>query len=409
MPYVLGVDVGNSHTTAAVCRHDGQDLDVLALDQDVSSVDSVLYLARDDSVLIGRDALARVDAEPDRVVRGFAARIGDEVAALVAGQPYSAEALTAALVGWVVDRAIDAEGEPAERVAVAHPASWGPYRRGLLDSALRQIGLLDVLLLPKPVAAAEGNTVAGQLAAGDALAVYDLGGGTLSCAVVVRTPVGFDLLSRAETEDRIGLHLEDELAAHVLAELELAASDLDPADPTLRFSMAQLRAACRAAKETLSVAPHAIVPAPRLGQRSSVLVTRERFEELISPAVDRTVDTLRQTIRSAGQAAQRVGVVLLVGGSARIPLVAELVGAVPGRVVVDPDPETAVARGAALAGWGPPENEPTVLATPEPVQLPAQREGVDSAPPPRPPVEVAPLGVPRRRTLRRKTVRGKRR
>jgi hypothetical protein len=107
---------------------------------------------------------------------------------------------------------------------------------------------------------------------------------------------------------------------------------------------------------------------------------------------------LLQTVRPV----EKLAAVVLVGGGSRVPLVAELVGAAaPAPVVVDPDPATAVARGAALAGRrvGAPPAE-------EPVRLPDQRDRDDrddavdlDAPtqPPRPPVEVAPLDVPRRR------------
>ncbi|HEV8561654.1 MAG TPA: Hsp70 family protein [Actinophytocola sp.] len=393
MPYVLGVDVGSGHTTAALNRHDEDEVWVLPLDAVTPSVHSVLYLTDDDAVLVGRDALARAEAEPDRVARGFVDRIGDPVPPLVGGRPCPAEVLTAALVCWVVDRAAEIEGDGPERVVLTHPASWGPHRRALLDGALRQAGLPDVLLLPKPVAAAETHAAGHPVAAGDAVAVCDLGEHTGCGAVTHLGPAGFELVSRAEAGEHVaGARFDDALVAHVLAELERAPADLDPEDEDVRAVLAELRAACRTAKETLSSATEAVVPTPLLGPPSSVLIPRSRFEELIAPAVHRTVDMLLQAIRAAGGA--RVTAVTLVGGSARVPLVAELVmAASPVRVVVDADPATAVARGAALAARRAPD--PSV----RPVRLPEQREHVDpDAPtqPPRPPVEVAPLDVPLR-------------
>lgn len=64
MPYVLGIDVGNGHTTAARCRHDEDAATVLPLDEGSPSVHSVLYLSGDDTVLVGRDALAMADTDP---------------------------------------------------------------------------------------------------------------------------------------------------------------------------------------------------------------------------------------------------------------------------------------------------------------------------------------------------------
>jgi molecular chaperone DnaK (HSP70) len=405
MPYVLGIDVGATHTTAALCDADG--VSILPLDLTAGPVDSVLYLADDDTVLVGRDALARAQTEPDRVARNFVDRIGDAVAPLLGGRPCPAEMLTAALINWVVDRAIEAEGIEPDRIVVTHPAGWGAYRRGLLDAALRSADLPGVLLLPRPIAAAESHAAAHPMTEGDAVAVYHLGGRSLSCAVARLGPRGFGLLAGFTTgEHGAGGRFDDLLAAHVLGEVGVAPADLDPADEETRAALGDLRAACRAAKETLSGAAEAIVPTPLLGPPSSVLVGRARFEELIGPDVARTVEELTRVIRGAGG----VSAVCLTGGSARIPLVAELVRAA-GQVVVDREPETAVARGAAVAG----RRVGSVAMAP--ARVPEQRDDRDDlddfgtvdpdAPtqPPRPPVELAPLDVPVRGARRWKVAR----
>src|SRR5262245_50745917 len=199
MRYVLGIDVGNGHTTAARCRHDERAASVLPLDEGSPAVHSVLYLSGDDTVLVGRDALAMAESDPERVARGLIARVGDPIAPLLGGRPCPAEMLVASLVCWVVDRAVDLEREEPDRVVVTHPAGWGPHRRTALDHALRQAGLTGVLLLPKPLAAAESYAAAHPVAAGDAVAVYDLGETGVSCAVTRLGPAGFELLGRAES------------------------------------------------------------------------------------------------------------------------------------------------------------------------------------------------------------------
>jgi molecular chaperone DnaK len=396
MPYVLGVDVGNSHTTAALCRDD-QGASVLALDEDTPSVHSVLYLSPDDTVLVGRDALGMAQRDPERVARGFAGRVGDPIPPLLGGRPCPAEMLLATLVSWVVDRAIEAEGGAPERVVVTHPSSWGTHRRTVLDRALRGAGLDDVLLLPKPVAAAENHAATHPVEQGAAVAVYDLGDQALSCAVTRLGSAGFELLSRAEGIEHIaGTHFDDALVGHVLDGLDRPRTELDPFDSDLRLALAQLRDDCRAAKETLSAAAETIIPTPRLGPPSSVLVSRATFTELITPAVYRGVDTLVQMIRASG--APKIDAVALLGGSARVPLVAELVataGSVP--VHLDPDPATAVARGAALAlrRVVSPVITPIAVVPAEPAEPVIDVDAPTQ--PPRPPVEVAPLDLPRRR------------
>ena len=285
MPYVLGVDVGNSHTTAALAWHDVPGAIVVPLDEGSSSVHSVLYLSGDDTVRVGRDALAMAESDPERIARGLVARVGDPIAPLLGGRPCPAEILLASLVCWVVDRAVEQQdGNPPERIVVTHPAGWGPHRRAVLDQALRQAGLSDVLLLPKPLAAAENYAAGHPVRVGDAVAVYDLGEDAVACALTRLGPAGFELLGHAESAESVGGgHFDDLLAGQVLAELGRA--EVDPFDEELRPVIAALRADCRAAKETLSNAEDAVVPTPALGPPSSVLLTRARFEELITASV----------------------------------------------------------------------------------------------------------------------------
>src|SRR5947199_6945282 len=123
MPYRLGVDMGTTFTAAAVCR-DGA-CDVLGLGERALQVPSVVYLREDGTFLVGEAAESRAAAEPQRVAREFKRRIGDTVPVLLAGAPFSAEALTAQLLRWVVEVATQREGEAPESITVTHPANWG--------------------------------------------------------------------------------------------------------------------------------------------------------------------------------------------------------------------------------------------------------------------------------------------
>ena len=82
----------------------------------------MLHLGADGSLDVGVAAERWADDEPDRVVRGFPGRIGDDVPMLLAGEPWAPEELTAWLVRWVVDRVAERESGPAEAVAVTRPA-----------------------------------------------------------------------------------------------------------------------------------------------------------------------------------------------------------------------------------------------------------------------------------------------
>ena len=110
MTYHLGIDVGAARTSAAVARAGADDVEPVDLGDGGCGVASVLHLGADGSLDVGEAAERWADDEPDRVVRGFPGRIGDDVPMLLAGEPWAPEELTAWLVRWVVDRVAEREG-----------------------------------------------------------------------------------------------------------------------------------------------------------------------------------------------------------------------------------------------------------------------------------------------------------
>ncbi|KAA2261950.1 Hsp70 family protein [Solihabitans fulvus] len=419
MPYVLGVDVGTSRASAAVSRRRGStwgDVEDVRLGVGSATVPSVLHLAADGSALVGEDAERLSLAEPERIVRGFSRRVGDDVAAATGD---TAQDLTAAFVRWIADRVAEREGGAADHVVVTHRAGWGGYRRGLLHEALRRVGLGGATLLPEPIAAAESLTVRDRVESGDTVASYRLGGGPFESSVVLRTESGaFELVASAESADDLGgAQFDDVVFERLRGEFGRAIDALDPADPQALLAAADLRDRCVEAKEALSTAPTATIPVHLPGLRADLTITRIEFEELIRPAVDTTVAQLLRTVRAA---ATRPRVVVLVGGSANIPLIAELVAArLSCRVAVEAAPEGTVARGAALAACRlarsaggraalPLPAEPTTVlpavVEAEPPHLPELVRRPDDeldVPPPRPSFELTPLDLPEKRSLAR--------
>src|SRR5918998_2059050 len=139
MPYRLGIDLGTTFTAAAVA--DGSEPRVLGLGNRALQIPSVLFLDPDGQFLVGEAAERRGLGEPDRLAREFKRRIGDHVPILVAGAPFSPQALTAQLLRWVINAATAQMGEPPEAVVRTHPANWGPFRLELLDQVAAMAGL----------------------------------------------------------------------------------------------------------------------------------------------------------------------------------------------------------------------------------------------------------------------------
>ena len=310
----------------------------------------MLFVGDDGGVLVGEAAERRATSEPDHVVREFKRRIGDPTPVLVSGRPWAPEDLAARLVQWVVERVTQREGGPATHLAVTHPASWGAHKKDLLGAALHRHGL-PVAFLAEPQAAALHYAAAERVEPGSTIAVYDFGGGTFDAAVVHKDAQGFSLLGRPEGVERLGgIDLDELVFEHVVEGLPEAFDGLDEDDPAVLSAVAAVRRECTEAKEALSADTEVSIPVLTPVGQGSVRLHRSEFEAMIHPHVEETVSALHRAIASAGVGADQLTAVLLVGGSSRIPLVAQMVSEQLGRpVAVDADPKNAIAKGAALS------------------------------------------------------------
>ena len=378
MTYQLGIDLGTTYTAAAICRANERSpggADVVTLGARSATVASVMYLADDGSVLVGEAAERRALTDPDRVVREFKRRIGDEIPLMIGGRPFQAHELGARMIRWVVDLVSEREGGPPRRIAVTHPASWGAHKKDLLGRALREVGL-TVTFLAEPQAAAVSYASAERVDAGSTVAVYDLGGGTFDAAVVRKNNNGtFELLGQPEGIERLGgVDFDEVVFSHVRDSLGGQLDKLDPEDPNVLSAVARLRRECVEAKEALSSDTEATIPVLLPELRTQTRLVRSEFEAMIRPALEETIVALRRAVSSAGLRPDDLSAVLLVGGSSRIPLVSQLVSDELGRpVAVDADPKTAIAMGAALAISPQPATRPAPAAAPPPMQQPRQQ------------------------------------
>jgi molecular chaperone DnaK len=352
MGYFLGVDLGTTYTAAAIRR--GDRTEITALSDRSPVIPSVLLLDDDGTIHVGDAANRRAIAHPDRVAREFKRRFGDPAPLIVGGTPYGADLLTARLLRWVVDLVSQREGRPPDCLAVTHPANWGSYKLELLRQAVHHADLdrgTECLTITEPQAAATWYASHERVEPGTTVAVYDLGGGTFDAAVLRRTLDGFELLGTPEGIERLGgIDFDAAVFDHVVGTLGDAWDELDEDDAAVQVAVGGLRRECVDAKEALSADTQASIPVVVPGIHTDVRLTRSEFEEMIRPPLVETVGAVRRALRSAQLEPEQVDKVLLVGGSSRIPLVAEVVGAALGRpIAVDAHPKNSVALGAAVA------------------------------------------------------------
>ena len=348
MSFQLGVDLGTTFTAAAVAR--GGRVEIASLDYRTAAIPSVVWVGPDGTVVIGHPALNRGLSDPSRMAREFKRRVGDPTPLLLGGTPFSADALSERLLKSVSEAVASLEGGRPNSVTVTHPANWGPYKKDLLAQAVRRVDLEGTSLLSEPEAAAIYYASTEKMAAGEVLAVYDLGGGTFDAAVLRKTDDSFEMLGEPEGIERLGgIDFDEAVLNFVNEATDGAIQDLDPNDPEAVEAIVALREDCTIAKEVLSSDTEASIKVWLPNKVTRVRMTRAEFEAIIRPTLVDTVNTMRRAMESAGVQPAQVDKVLLVGGSSRIPLVGQLIGAEIGRpVVVDAHPKHAIALGAAL-------------------------------------------------------------
>ncbi|HEV2783760.1 MAG TPA: Hsp70 family protein, partial [Actinophytocola sp.] len=369
----MGVDLGATQVAAASCLPGRSSRPkIVPLAPGSAFLPSVVFANPDGSWSVGEDAERRAPAEPGRIARRFKRRIGDGTPILVGGTPVPAEFLAARLISGVVETVAAREHGPAARVAVTHPASWGTHRLASLRTALSAHGLPSALFVSEPEAAALAEDARRRVQPGGAVAVYDLGGAGFAAAVLRKVGADrFTVAGRPEELELGGLDFDEVVFEHVRVSLGSTWDELDPADPAVLAAATRLRRECTAAKEALSADTDVSIRVALPGIDTQVRLGRAEFEELIRPAVDETVAALHRALRSAEVAAHGLAAVVLAGGSARIPLITQVVSEQLGRPVsVGADPEAVIAIGAALAARQP-ESEPTRVGVwPAPVPVP---------------------------------------
>lgn len=357
---------------------------VVQLGSTEHAISSDVALLDDGSVAVGPDADALRGSEDHRFVPRVIDRVGDPIAVAAGDERITGQDLVAQIVVWVAQQIADAEQADAQHLTVAVPAGWGAHRRSLLLDALTEAGLPDASLVSEPEAAAARYVDRNGWTGPVTLAVVGIGASALRTAVVRMNGDDLTILGVPDGSDSVsGRAFDDAVAKHMAAALNVtlptfggAPAGDDPASAQLLDdnSAAELRRLSIEAKELLSIDTHVTIETGP-DRPARVRMVRSEFESLIRKPVVASVDALRRTVRSAGLTADDVAAVVLVGGTAQVPLVGETFSTEFGRPVeVDPDPSFAVALGAArLAGEA---AGAAIEYEDEPEEAPARRRGL---------------------------------
>ncbi len=356
-----GIDLGTTNSLVATVRSGVAE--VLVDDQDQSLLPSVVRYFADQSVSVG--AAARMASTEDPLntiasVKRLMGRSQNAVKSLSGHVPYrfaTTESNVPRIItdaGEVTPIEVSAEilkvlkaraeatlGGALGGVVITVPAYFDDAQRQATKDAARIAGLNVFRLLNEPTAAA----VAYGLDKGKegVIAVYDLGGGTFDISILRLHQGVFEVLATGGDSALGGDDLDQAIARWMLDSAEIGESD----DYHL---MRRVMAEACAAKEKLTTEDRVdLVLDLSDGSSWKDKLTREVFNSLIEPLVKKTLLACRRTLRDAGISKDEINEVVMVGGSTRVPLVREKIGAFFEREPrVDIDPDRVVSVGAAI-------------------------------------------------------------
>ncbi len=344
---IIGIDLGTTNSEVALI-HKGKPY-VIKVDGS-KIVPSVVSVDAQGAFLIGQAAVNNELVAPADTVRCIKRRMGQEDVVQIRNLSYTPPMISSIILKRLKLAAEEFLQHPVTKAVITVPAFFSEKQREATKEAAELAGLEPVRLLNEPTAAALAYALGRKVS--ETCLVYDLGGGTFDVSIVVLSDQVMEVkASNGDTE--LGGADFDRMIADKAREAFIKENGIDLAHDPLAW--ARLMRAAEAAKIRLSTEASAkiveefIATANSTPLHLSFEITRTVFEEMIRPAIERSLVSVRKTLEMAGLTEKQIDRVILVGGATYMPLVSQLLEET---LNIAPqawlDPSTVVAIGAAI-------------------------------------------------------------
>jgi molecular chaperone HscA len=359
---IVGIDLGTTNSLVAII-HPETKLPTALKEFDGSSiVPSVVHFDSFGNVEVGAAAKPYLETDPANTIFSakrlmgksyndiqthqdfFAYKIIDDnkdslVKVQVGDQFYSPIELSGHILTALKNRAEHILKTPVNKAVITVPAYFNDSQRQATRDAGKLAGLDVLRIINEPTAASLAYGLGLDPSEEKTIAVYDLGGGTFDISILRISGGVFEVLS-TNGDTYLG---GDDLDRAII-EYWMGLMKIDSLDDTKSLKQ-QLRLAAEEAKIALSNASH--FETNFAGEKLSI--TKEIFESLITPIVNKTMECCAKAMKDAGLKVADINTVLMVGGSTRVPLVKNTVSKYFNQVVNDSvNPDEVVALGAAV-------------------------------------------------------------
>ena len=354
MARAVGIDLGTTNSAIAVLE--GGEPTIIPNAEGGRTTPSVVAFSKSGEILVGEIAKRQAVTNVDRTISSVKRHMGTDWSVEIDDKKYTAQEISARILAKLKADAEAYLGEPVTNAVITVPAYFNDAERQATKEAGTIAGLTVDRIVNEPTAAA----LAYGLDKGkedELILVFDLGGGTFDVSLleVGKDEDGFSTIQVRATngDNRLG---GDDWDARIVDWLVKQVKSKDGVDLSKdKIAMQRLKDAAEQAKKELSSATSTNINLQYLSMSESGPIhldeklTRSNFQEMTADLLERTKIPFHNVIKDAGVKVSDIDHVVLVGGSTRMPAVADVVRELTGK---DPNkgvnPDEVVAIGAAL-------------------------------------------------------------
>ena len=350
MGTVIGIDLGTTNSCVAVIE--GDTPTVITNKEGYRTTPSVVAFTKSKERIVGDAAKRQAAVNSDRTIFSIKRHMGTDYRKKIDGKYYTPQEISAFILMKLKEDAEDFLGQPVTDAVVTVPAYFTDAQRQATKDAGKIAGLNILRIINEPTSAALAYGLDNGTA--QKVLVYDLGGGTFDVSVI---DIGDNVIEVLATsgDNHLGGDDFDERIVNYLVEQFKISDGINLSKDV--SAMQRLREEAEKAKKELSSSVTTNINLPFIAMSKDgphhidITLSRQTFNELTADLVDRTITPVENALHDAGLSKTDINMILLVGGSTRIPAVADkvrqLMGKEPSRNL---NPDECVALGAAVQG-----------------------------------------------------------
>lgn len=361
---IVGIDLGTTNSLVAIIHPESKKPVALKEHDSSSLVPSVVHFDALENAIVGELAKTFLETDPANTIFSAKRLMGksyndikqnasfftykvidnkdDSLVKVQVGQQfYSPIDLSSFILKELKSRAEHILKTPVTKAVITVPAYFNDAQRQATRDAGKLAGLDVLRIVNEPTAAALAYGLGLEKEVDKTIAVYDLGGGTFDISILKITNGIFEVLSTNGDTYLGGDDFDRAIVKYWMNEIGMADTDLQASKELSQG----LRLRAEEAKKHLSI--HDVFSVDFNGDKLSI--TKNTFEELIQPFIEKTLKCCVNALQDAGLKATDIETVVMVGGSTRVPAVKNAVSSLFNQPVHDEvNPDEVVALGAAV-------------------------------------------------------------